>query len=520
MEKYSHNSSLTATETPQKEEPSPGAWIADLVADLVTDLVFVADAEYRFSRVNKAFEECTGYKQEELVGKKIHLILDKGRIEAIREELWERDFISNIEMTFLTKGGSRFPVIVTVAAAKSPRGKPAGLIFEARDMSQINELISDLQSSNERLEQTNRELKRTQEQLLRAERLAIIGELAATVGHELRNPLGVIGNASYYLNVKLSDIVDERVKRQLEILEREVNTCNKIVVDLLDFSRPRMPAMARTNINAVVEQALSRSRIPDNLKVVNGLEEGLPQVMADSDQIRQVFLNIVSNAAQAMDDRGKLEIRTRKKGDFVEIEFEDDGSGISKENLGKIFDPLFTTKAKGIGLGLAVSKALIKGHHGIIEVRSELDKGTIFTVKLPIDEKEGRLKVSILIVDDDASFRETLSAILDAKGYLVVDAGDGFEAIQRAKEMPFNFILMDIKMPGINGIETYKEIKKVRPEATVMMMTAYAVEDLVREALKEGASGVVYKPFDIEELVGVIEGTKKQLITLRGRGDV
>jgi signal transduction histidine kinase/DNA-binding response OmpR family regulator len=235
----------------------------------------------------------------------------------------------------------------------------------------------------EMVEQRTKELRDAQEQLIHAERLAAIGQLGASVGHELRNPLGVIKNSTYYINMKLGD-ADEKVKKHLKIMEREIATSNKIINDLLSFARDRKPTLQRTQINTVVEDALSRTAVPDEVAVITELEEYLPSLMADSDQIGQVFINLILNAAQAMSTGGKLEIATKAENGFIVTEFKDNGCGIPDENLRRLFEPLFTTKAKGIGLGLAVSKQLIEAHEGTIEVESQVGKGTTFRVKLPM----------------------------------------------------------------------------------------------------------------------------------------
>jgi signal transduction histidine kinase len=183
--------------------------------------------------------------------------------------------------------------------------------------------------------------------------------------------------------MKLHD-ADEKVKRHLKIMDREIATSNKIINDLLSFARDKKPALQKTQINTVVQDAISRTALPDKVAVITELWDYLPPLMADPGQIEQVFINMISNAAQAMSDGGRLEIATRTEDGCIVTEFKDNGCGISEENLGKLFEPLFTTKAKGIGLGLAVSKRLIEAHRGTIEVESQVGKGTTFRVKLPM----------------------------------------------------------------------------------------------------------------------------------------
>ncbi|MGA9348777.1 MAG: ATP-binding protein [Anaerolineae bacterium] len=235
----------------------------------------------------------------------------------------------------------------------------------------------------EMVEQRTKELQNAQEQLIRAERLAAIGQLGASVGHELRNPLGIIKNSVYYLNMKLSD-ADEKLRKHLGIIEQEIARSSKIINDLLGFAGDKKPALQKTQINTVVQDALSRTTVPDEVAVITELGGDLPPLTADPGQIEQVFINMISNAAQAMHDGGRLEIATKAEDGFIVTEFKDNGCGIPEENLGRLFEPLFTTKAKGIGLGLAVSRSLVEGHGGTIEVESEVGRGTTFSVRLPI----------------------------------------------------------------------------------------------------------------------------------------
>jgi signal transduction histidine kinase len=245
----------------------------------------------------------------------------------------------------------------------------------------------ELEEYSERLEeiveQRTRELRQAQEQLIYVERLAAIGQLSAGVGHELRNPLGNISNCVYYLNMRLGD-ADERLRKHLDIIEEEIARSTKIINDLLSFARAKASDLREVQINALVKKALSRTPVPENMAVITELGEDLPPLMADPGQIEQVFINMISNAAQAMPDGGRLEIATKAENGFIVTEFKDNGCGISEENLGRLFEPLFTTKTKGIGLGLAVSRRLVEGHGGTIGVESEVGRGTTFRVRLPI----------------------------------------------------------------------------------------------------------------------------------------
>ncbi len=238
------------------------------------------------------------------------------------------------------------------------------------------------------VEERTTKLREAQEQLVRREKLAVMGQLAGGLGHELRNPLGAIKNSVYLLNMVLEDPEPE-VKQSLEIIEKEVGISERVITSLLDFARPKPPTQREVDINDVVQAALSRVPVPENVEVVRQFSETLPTISADPDQLVQVFGNLALNAIQAMPEGGQLVVKSHVTGpDQVAITFADTGVGIPKEKMEKIFEPLFTTKAKGIGLGLALTKLLIERNGGTIDVKSEVEKGTTFTVSLPISREE------------------------------------------------------------------------------------------------------------------------------------
>lgn len=228
------------------------------------------------------------------------------------------------------------------------------------------------------------ELKNAQDALVRSERLAAIGQLASSVAHELRNPLGVMKNVLYYFNMLELGKDNREVKENLDTLAKEIDISDKIIGDLLEFSRVKKPTLLTENINAIVKEALNRLKAAPDIKVITELDNDLPSIEVDALQIQQVFYNIALNALQAMDKTGTLTVKTYSKGNFIEASFTDTGYGIPKENMDKIFNPLFSTKAKGTGLGLSVCASLVEGHDGKIEVGSEIGKGSTFTVQLPV----------------------------------------------------------------------------------------------------------------------------------------
>lgn len=261
-------------------------------------------------------------------------------------------------------------------------------------MIELKDLNKKLSSINDELVQRNEQLKDTQEQLIRTEKLAAVGTLASGVSHELRNPLSAIKNAVFLLKRKLSRKVipdiDEKVIQFLDIMDKEIDRSTRIINDLLGFTRVAKPTRIRSDIRIVINEALSRLKIAENIKLSKDLQSDLPMVTIDANQIGQVLINLIENACQAMTDGGELQISTRKSKVFVEIEIADSGCGISEKAIKKIFDPLFTTKPKGIGMGLAVCHGIIDKHNGTIEVRSREGKGTNMIVKLPLEDKDAR----------------------------------------------------------------------------------------------------------------------------------
>jgi PAS domain S-box-containing protein len=232
------------------------------------------------------------------------------------------------------------------------------------------------------------ERKELQDRMMRQEKLAVLGQLAGGVGHELRNPLGAIKNAVYFLNMALENPEPE-VKETLEVLVKEVDTSERIISSLLDFARSRPPQRREVDVNQIIRDSLSHLNIPENIRVKSQIAESLPAIPADADQLGQAFGNIMLNAIQAMPEGGRLIIKSGLTSPgWVTVSFADTGIGIAREDLGKIFEPLITGKARGIGLGMAITKTFVEGHGGAIEVQSEPGKGSTFTVKLPVFKRE------------------------------------------------------------------------------------------------------------------------------------
>lgn len=233
-----------------------------------------------------------------------------------------------------------------------------------------------------------KKLKEFQEQLILREKLAAVGQMASVVGHEIRNPLGVINNAIYYIKTKFEmssgKDLDPKIQKHIGIIEKEVAASNKIVSDLLGFSRTRPPMAQPLDLNRIIEDSLSAVSFPETVKVEIDLSLELPPALINPDEIRQVFINLFNNAWQAMPEGGTLKIRSYIDEEMAQVEVTDTGCGISPENMKKLFAPFFSTKTKGTGLGLAAVRRILERHKGKIKVRSRLGQGTTFIVSLPL----------------------------------------------------------------------------------------------------------------------------------------
>ncbi len=239
-----------------------------------------------------------------------------------------------------------------------------------------------------KIQERTQQLLAAQDELVRKEKLVLLGQVADTVGHELRNPLGVMNNAVYFLQIVLAD-ADETTREYLGIIKDEIADAERIVSDLLDAVRTKPPHMEMMEVAALIEQTLGKCDIPPSVTVLRmDIPETLPAIRVDPGQMRQVFWNLITNGVEAMPDGGELEISADedKVAKTVTISIKDSGSGIAPENQVKLFQPMFTTKARRVGLGLAVVKNLTQVNGGSVRVDSVPGKGSTFFVMLPSGE--------------------------------------------------------------------------------------------------------------------------------------
>ena len=246
-------------------------------------------------------------------------------------------------------------------------------------------LTGELTIKNTELEKNLSLLQHTQSRLVQSERLTVVGQLTASIGHELRNPLSRIKTAASLLKSEFGREGGE-VQDLLNIVENEVVVSDKIINDLLDFSKDRKSNSAPVHINEIITSSLERTRLSANVSVQTELGKDLPMVLADSGQLQQILVNLILNGSQAMVNGGILKIWSHASGSHISVHISDTGTGIKPSDIPRVFEPLYTTRAKGIGLGMSVVKMLVERNNGTIQIESQLDMGTTVTLTFPISQ--------------------------------------------------------------------------------------------------------------------------------------
>lgn len=378
------------------------------------------------------------------------------------------------------------------------------------------------------LEWLYRDLKATQDQLIQTEKLASLGQLVSSIAHEINNPLTpILGYAQMLMTSPETD--EEKRLRFIEVIYNSADKVRKIVENLLSFARKDKPRREYVSINDILKNTVELRQYQlelDNIGVVMDLDEDLPRTMADSTQIDQVFTNIISNACHAIAGsgarRGTVTIKTRKgEGGDIEAVIADTGPGIPGEIVHRIFDPFFTTKPTGVGtgLGLSVSYGLMKEHNGEILVESEPGKGASFIVRLPVrdykdyllmeeeeyrdvereagPERKGR---RVLIVDDEELVTMLVEGILQGEGFDTDIVTNGEDALSLIRDGGYDFIICDIKMPQMNGMEFYRRVKEMNAALAgrMLFMTGDTSADTM-EFVNGTGNVMLAKPFKIDE---------------------
>ena len=393
--------SHTEIESKDRELRASKSFTENIIRSMKNVLI-VSDRQGMIRIVNESASKVFGYPRDELVGRKIEEILapeerSKKNIQRCLHPRSASEGVLDMESVFMTRSGEHIPMTFSCSPLKDDEENIVGAVIVAQDLSNIKKLVHDADTAARayrkkatELEKALTDLKQLQDHLIQSEKLAYLGKLAAGIAHEINNPLTTVLAITSFQLKKIAQ--DDPQFEDLQLIVEETKRCKKIVEELLEFSRQRVPEKSLTDINQVIEESasiLAKQPFFHNIEIVKKFEEGLPSVMVDRNQIKQVFMNMMLNAQEAMSERGTLTIETdldTNRG-FVKIKFSDTGQGIHKDDIPRLFDPFFTTKnkAKGTGLGLSVSYGIIARHAGKIDVQSTPGKGSTFTIKLPVN---------------------------------------------------------------------------------------------------------------------------------------
>jgi PAS domain S-box-containing protein len=488
-----------------------------LLAENVRDVIWATDMDFRFTYVSPSVKYLGDRTAEEVMSLSLGQLLTPSSQELAMKAFAEELVMANatpqdptrsrtLEVEFLRRDGSALWAELKMNFMRDAAGRPVGILGVMRDISE-----------RKKAEEQRREFEQ-RAQL--ASHLASVGELSAGVAHEINNPLtGVIG----YAELLMQEDVPEHIKNDLEIIRDGAKRVADIVKGLLTFARQTRPERKLVDINQVLGVSV-RLRAYEletsNIKVVTNLAPDLPLTIADPGQLQQVFLNLLINAEMEMKlahGKGKLVIRTEQLDNTIRISFKDDGPGIAKENLMRIFDPFFSTReiGKGTGLGLSICHGIVTEHGGRIWAESKLGKGATFIVELPVVTEEKRprrtkvarkleraTKGKILVVDDEPVVRRLLSQILTEEGHEVEATDDAKDALNRIKSSRYNLILLDMKLPGMSGSELYGRVKEIAESLAqrVVFITGDVMGVDTEAFLARTGIPYIHKPFDVEQL--------------------
>jgi len=463
--------------------------------------------------VNDTYCRYFGKKSEELIGTAFMPSIS----EADKEQILAHFGLISFEN----------PVVMREQQGVGPDGS-------ARLQQWTNQGIFDAQGDLVEYQSVGRDVteqRKAEQELARIEKLESLGILAGGIAHDFNNILTAI-----LANISMAKMFGEPTDDMSEMLtdaETATVRAKGLTQQLLAFAKGGAPIKKPAFISGLITDAAGFSLSGSNVRCEFTLPDDLWLADVDEGQIAQVIQNTVINSDQAMPAGGTIKIRAEnimigqkdtlqiKEGNYIKISIEDQGIGIPEKHLSQIFDPFYTTKEKGSGLGLSTSFAIINRHEGLIQVTSEMGKGTTLEIYLPASEKRPAIadkeaakprmgQERILLVDDEKTVRKSSGKILSRLGYQVTFAQDGAEGVRLYKKamqakQPFDVVIMDLTIPGgMGGEEAANKLKKIDPGAKVIVSSGYSDNRVVSEYAAYGFCGAVTKPYNVEELAEVI----------------
>ena len=467
------------------------------LVESASDAIVTLDANGRFTTVNHAAENISGYKREELVGQWFAPMLPDDDLPKALGHFQQAlaGETGLFETQFYRKDGETRIISVTYSTPQ----KDEEVLCLIRDVT---------------------DQKMLQEQLIQSEKMSAIGQLVSGVAHELNNPLAGISAFAQLLLAEKRFPPDQRTAA--ETIYSEARRASRIVQNLLTFARQHKAEKVPTAINQVLDDTLELRGYELRVRGIDvrrEYDESIPDTMADAHQLQQVFLNLITNAEQAMEQKEghhRLTVSTRRNGDAIRIEVEDTGAGIPANLIERIFNPFFTTKptGSGTGLGLSISLGIVREHEGKIwaENSSQSGSGARFVVEIPITEPRpsgehtavahvespSADSLRVLVIDDEASVRVSLQRYLAAKGHQVETTASGEDGLLRLKASKYDAVILDMRMPDLSGEQLYERLRSNDP--THAERVIFTTGDLVNEQMRRFLDGTgrpcVAKPFE------------------------
>lgn len=474
--------------------------------EFAPEAIFLQTLEGRIIDCNIATEKMTGYSRKELlsmsVQDRIAYEVTVKLPEAGSGEIAAGGY--SYETFNKRKGGEPYPVHISIK------------LLDMRNEKILLVIVHDLT-----------ERRKMEEELLKVQKLESLGVLAGGIAHDFNNILmAILGNVSL---ARISAGSEKKVRERLAETEKACARAQELTRQLLTFSKGGAPIKRVMSIARLIEDSATFSLRGSNVRCFLSIPDDLWAVEADEGQIGQVLNNLIINASQSMPEGGVIELVAEnipaeevrvlplEPGRYIRISVRDQGVGIGKEHLSKIFDPYFTTKLAGSGLGLAMVYSIVNRHGGYVDVESEPGEGTTFYVYLPASEREApvfllpvkktfRGEGRILVMDDEENVRKIVGAMLRNLGYEVAFANDGNEAIEMYRDALtsgplFDIVIMDLTIPGgMGGREAVKHLIEMSPAVKVVVSSGYSDDPVMADHEKYGFSGVISKPYHIEEL--------------------